>query len=63
VQTQKQIRQLIYSNNEFGPASCVKVVEMMPDLRELQLSNVTKGGGKIVIDHILASVINDGKML
>ena len=60
---QGTIKQLIYSNNEFGPESTEMIIQLMPKLREFQLSNLTKGGNKLVIGPILKSVLNDGIQL
>ena len=50
ISAQGKIKQLIYSNNEFGPESTERIIQLMPHLREFQLANLTKGGNKIVVD-------------
>ena len=47
------IKSFVYSNGEIGETSCQELLKVIPHLNELQLSNITKGGTKLIMQKIL----------
>ena len=41
------IKSFVYSNGEIGEASCQQLLNVIPHLNELQLSNITRGSSKL----------------